>query len=1322
MEEKSAIELADNKQQQPSPKSIDLPAGLILVSSSNDGSQDEDHEEGEIPDEDGVEEEKENVRRTAGRVQHDLEDISSEEESNIRERLAELVAMNKELKMIAQINNYNFLSKSDGKDIYYNEHYQHARRRKVGKSSTATSKSSSRRQTVRRERLISSKRHSEKRKDRQSRQDRRNSHRRHKRRKCASPATTPMHRSTFMIETSESECELSYDREFLACSIDNGRKRRLHLNENALKRKLLLPLNGGKREKGRREAVKHNDVVPMVTIDSSASGHETSEPFVVDDDDDDEDEEELQLRLLALRTKPIVKEACLNEMFDVCQVPSPPPPPIISGDRQDESKNCPDNHFAPLERLGSEERELRMIALKSAYTKKHEARLRLKGFGKESERPYSPSDNLVLSPVDEIPPIYDELDNDLFSDGNGSAGEALRPIDDTDDNGNDMEISPADSPARWPIPNETTEDSQLPIDMELASSDPSSELPSESIVFASEPPTDRAKAQSPPMTPDSMGEAEADALRHFLLSKMRQKQKDTAFVETKAEVASEVSMELEQPVPLTDEMDKQSPLATLTNVLPNETSSSAAQNVKVTSPKAGNSNLITLVNRKMVRKRRKKSLSVTNGPGNNSIEIVGGLKNVTATTAAGDVKQPQSETSTIVPKLQVVRTQKLLNNQNKLINLNHTISPSPPLLSATAFAIVRTESPKELTNVETFVSRPVSRMVIQLGHSDSDSDVDFGSLSPTKTSDGVAIAAPPTPNSPAPGPAFEQQLDRFLRSVRSKTISNPLPTTDDAKQGLECSSLTASIDNSVASRQQMMAKKTQSIPADVMATVASSTAVKHLPKSAQMEYTRLIARMAQLERQKNARQRRLSSKNGQEAVVRNPTDTGTNVQQSHSEAMPVEKPAANASLETISQQPNTQSNSFDPSNKHPAIVQGPGKRKAAPLTEVTLESATEIQDPVLRKLHQIKSRLPSISEEGRSRLLLTTERHLVKHSDFFLRQLEQHNTMLVEVQQERQELFQLENRIELMREKLASLERIHDDRRKRSFESITNVQTSHRRIVADRKRSVELARVCVTIGRLVLGDAYQPPSASAEVHLQEQLRILVNETKQLKFIRKPTLEEFKSRILANRRTVLVADSVRVDSAPVVEPKPDDTQKTEHDPMQTPSMAEAQGTSFDLQALESQAHQLEPSTGTADQDEFANPERPGEEELPRSDTEVPAETEPMLIGHVEPTMNKSNTSHEAANEPNATPSECTGNDAQQDLTNRSEVVESMPGKPVHGSEDGFSEPLRFTEYKSPLVSLKQPGALNTTPNGILCPYELDGQCVDRDCKYDHLRQP
>ncbi|XP_052873221.1 uncharacterized protein LOC128278532 [Anopheles cruzii] len=1239
--EASATVLGDNKQQQPSPKSIDLPEGLILVSSSSDdGSQDEDHEEGEIPDEDGVEEEKENVRgRTSRRVQHDLEDISSEEESNIRERLAELVAMNKELKMIAHMNNYSFLSKADGKDIYYNQHNQHARRRKEGKSSTPTSKPSSRRQTVRRE------------------------------------------------QTSESECEFSYDREFLACSIDNGRKRRLHLNENALKRKLLLPLNGGKTEKSRREGVKHNDVVPMVTIDSSASDQGTPEPFVVDDDDDDGDEEELQLRLLALRTKPIVKEAW------------------------------------------SEERELRMIALKSAYTKKHEARLRLKGFGKESERPYSPSDNLVLSPVDEIPPIYDELDNGLFSDGNGSAGEALRPLEDTDDNGNDMEISPADSPARWPIPNETTEDSQLPIDMELASSDPSSELPSE--------------IQSPPMTPDSMGEAEADALRHFLLSKMRQKQKDTAFVETQAEVSSEVPMELEQPVPLADEMDKQSPLATLTNVLPDETSS--AQNVKSTSPKTGNSNLITLVNRKMVRKRRKKSLSVATGPGNTSIDIVGGPKNVTGTTATDDAKQPQSETSTVVPKPQVVRTQKLLNNQNKLINLNHTISPSPPLLSATAFAIVRTESPKEWTNVETFVSRPVSRMVIQLGNSDSDSEVDFGSPSPSKTSDGVAVAALPTRNAPAPGPAFEQQLDRFLRSVRSKTVSNPVPTTDDAKEGPECSGLNASTDNSEASRQQLMVKKMQSIPADVTATVATSAAVKHLPKSAQLEYTRLIARMAQLERQKNARQRRLSAKNGKEALVRAPTDNGTNVQQqSHSDAIPAEKPATNASSETITQQSNTQSDPVDRPNKQPAVVLSPGKRKAAPLIEGTVGSAAEIQDPVLRKLHQIKSRLPTISKEGRSRLLLTTERHLAKHSDFFLRQLEQHNTMLVEVQQERHEMFQLENRIELMREKLAALERAHDDRRKRSFESFTSVQTSHRRIVADRKRSVELARVCVTIGRLVLGDAYQPPSASAEAHLQEQLRILVNETKQLKFIRKPSLEEFKNRILATRRTVLVAES-------------------------TPPMAEAQGKSFGSQELESQAHQPEPSTGTINQDVFASPERPRDEELPQSDTEVPAETEPMRLSKA------------------CQGSRCMGvktgsvNRCALQSTNRRWCHSNSQGKsalpalwpvlhqkcsvalkhifisipsnsspafihnpfpcfvivifhcwwinvvPTHSiiSAPDFPCALFLSLFVSSSRSLflyMVLSAPNTTPNGILCPYELDGQCVDRDCKFDHLRQP
>ncbi|EDO63362.1 AGAP011659-PA, partial [Anopheles gambiae str. PEST] len=95
-------------------------------------------------------------------------------------------------------------------------------------------------------------------------------------------------------------------------------------------------------------------------------------------------------------------------------------------------------------------------------------------------------------------------------------------------------------------------------------------------------------------------------------------------------------------------------------------------------------NLITLVDQKQpVRKRRKKSLataSATDVP----------AAPVTPVSPSPTLSELPPKPAKAAPAL--VQTQKLVNNPNKLINLNRSAAPSPPM---------RTESPKELTTVDT---------------------------------------------------------------------------------------------------------------------------------------------------------------------------------------------------------------------------------------------------------------------------------------------------------------------------------------------------------------------------------------------------------------------------------------------------------------------------------------------------------------------------------------------------------------------------------------------------------------------------------------------
>uniref|UniRef100_A0A182YJB4 Uncharacterized protein n=1 Tax=Anopheles stephensi TaxID=30069 RepID=A0A182YJB4_ANOST len=929
----------DEKQQPPSPVSGDLPEGLVLVSSGSEGpDEDEDHEEGEIQDEDDEGQ------------QQELEDISSEEESTIRERMAALEAMDKKVGMMkrkfAKHSKYDYLDVEEvmnGKENYYyypqHQHPPH-RTHKPYKAST-TSKEDNRYADGKHTRSVATKRNAEKTKEKGSK---RSSHRsRHKRRRYASRSPAPAERHP---HSSDSEPEAAVDREYLklALGIGNGRSHRHSSTRNPLKKKLLLQTAKRKRksEFKKKPVVEESDESDAVVIE--------------DDADEEEEEEELQLRLLALSTKPIVREAGLGEIISEFQIPSPPPPPTIN-QAEDRVSDA----------VSAEEQELRLIALKTAVLKKHASRKKRREL--DNEQPYSPSDDIMLSPVREVPPVYD---NGVYSDGHDSVEmieddaddvQIVEPqyvqIDlvDSDDNGNDMEISPLGSPIERGAngPEDMEEDSQQPIDMELASSDSIGSAPSpaysgntieQRLLLAGTDSCDSAlfhrrgdlAPASPSVTPDSMEEAEAEALRHLLLTKMRQKQsKQQEVVDPPSKKVVEPK-EQEQMETVQNEDDRVVQCEEKEQELPARAEELEQETDAIHPTSNENTNLITILDRRTQRKRKKKSLS-------NSANVP--VEQPTATDATPAIQLP-SEIRRHQPQQQepakpasVVHTQKLVNNPNKLINLNRTAvsAPSPPLHLTT---VTRTESPKELATVDTFVSRPVAKLVIQLGHSDSDSEVDFSASSPEKKDDAADSGVGPVVPVVASGTTtttagrFEEQLDKFLKSVRSKSTTAPTTNQEDGAKEL---------------------------------AEHSGNAVRHLSKSAQMEYMRLVARMAQLERDKLARQ--------------NSAQAPSSTAKDNSVPKPDTQKVANSG--SVVEQKSAE----------PRPARSPGKRKqslsiaASQLTTATTATtaeaieeqlaATATQDPIERKLQQIRSSLPNLSEASRNRLLLTAEKQLEKH-------------------------------------------------------------------------------------------------------------------------------------------------------------------------------------------------------------------------------------------------------------------------------------------------------------------------------------------------------
>uniref|UniRef100_A0A182N2F6 Zf-C3H1 domain-containing protein n=1 Tax=Anopheles dirus TaxID=7168 RepID=A0A182N2F6_9DIPT len=1279
----------------------DLPEGLIFVSSGSEAQEeDEDHEEGEIQDEDDEVDLK----------QQDLEDISSEEESTIRERMAALEAMDKRVSMMKKLANRSskyadYLDEEDdivnGKEnLYY--YYQHAykhrsaphRSRKApayhppSKDNRHPGVTTKHQHTS--HRPVATKRHLKDGKS--SKKSSSSSHRRHKRRRHVSP-DSPSPTIERRPPSSDSEPEAVVDREYLkiACGIGNGKNQRsggLLGERNPLRKKLFQGTHKSRKSKMRSDqlvaapAVATTQEVINVIVDSSSNEVEE------EDEGEGEEEEELQLRLLALSTKPIVREAGLGELIpDAFQIPSPPPPPSITD--------------ALPEAVSAEEQELRLIALKTAVLKKHASRQKRREL--DNERPYSPSDDIVLSPVRELPPTYDD---GVYSDEQEGSVEFVDDDDvqivephyehidllDSEEeedeemevDGNDMEISPLGSPSERSAPGigqqELMEDdSQQPIDMELASSDRSSSGPSP--VYGGVVGGDSCDSalfhrrgdivpESPSETPDSMEEAEAEALRHLLLTKMRQKRNRMPQVETSGE-----------GVALKEEsvsMDKQYEDTQSEQCSPVPPEEQDEQQEVVMEEDATNE---TSLEQHPARKSRKKSLS------NN-------------TTSAEEISSNQLAID-IPPKTTLVHTQKLVNNPNKLINLNRTAAaPSPP--------VSRTESPKDPAMVDTFVSRPVPKLVIRLGQSDSDSDVDFGTPSPQKATSG---------DTPSPGVRFEEQLEMFLKTVRSKSTStgtNVGTSADDTKemdrstaQRVQDASDGKNLDS--AARQPQQAKSLAKKAPISSSAMATPTAVKHLSKSAQLEYMRLVERMAQLERDKLARQN--SAHTSATASSDKSAPRGANSQQQQQQD-------ASSGLSAVDQH-----------KTDPKFGKSPGRRKQSQSLDAAGEPAP-VLDPIEKKLQQIRTSIPNLSEASRNRLLHTAERHLEKHSESFVGELEQHNAIILEAQQARRELYHLESRIDLLREKLSLLERARERHRHRSLEKFTSLQVTRKKILSSRKRSGELERMCFQIGRAIRGETYQLPGSATSEEVHELLRILVAETQQLRGIRKPSLEQFKEEMIANhKRRLATWQETPMEAEPVQE---GDDEQQEQEVME--EGVEQEDHNREQEAPEEQsADTVNEEEDVHETVESVPKEMP--EEIPSTEGQPPEPSDQPAIDSIQPLVSPAldepvtGQSLEAGAPPSPVEEkevEQSGNDVAVPHQQENETITHAPPEPFR-HETAFSatgtdpdEPeFRIEKYTSPLTSLKQ-GAQNI-PTGILCPYELGGQCVDQDCKFEHFSQ-
>lgn len=283
------------------------------------------------------------------------------------------------------------------------------------------------------------------------------------------------------------------------------------------------------------------------------------------------------------------------------------------------------------------------------------------------------------------------------------------------------------------------------------------------------------------------------------------------------------------------------------------------------------------------------------------------------------------------------------------------------------------------------------------------------------------------------------------------------------------------------------------------------------------------------------------------------------------------------------------------------------------------------------------------------------------HSKRFREELQELIGTVENAQYERQKQYDLENKVAFLREKLTVLERALAVHKLRCTKIFPTLQESHTRVMASRKKSIELNNLCQAIGREVQGKSYSPPSGlRGEIH--QRLKVLTSETKQLKNMKKLTLEEFKKCLFEQRRRQY-EEQVQ-EEAPRIDPQPEPSPVVQEEP--------------------------------AVEQEPAGPEKAS----PQQEEVVIAKSEPAPVEPVEV-------------KPCARSAPASRSTSPLVVLDSDKTTVTQEAPAVLSSEPTWS---RFEKYSSPLTSLRSAPHI---PDGVICPYQMRGECVDKDCKFEHL---
>ncbi|XP_055854769.1 uncharacterized protein LOC129918320 isoform X2 [Episyrphus balteatus] len=534
---------------------------------------------------------------------------------------------------------------------------------------------------------------------------------------------------------------------------------------------------------------------------------------------------------------------------------------------------------------------------------------------------------------------------------------------------------------------------------------------------------------------------------------------------------------------------------------------------------------------------------------------------------------------------------------------------------------------------------------------------------------------------------FEAKLEQFLKTVRSKVSVSDNNTT---------------------------IKSTLFEGQEITSTNSTPVAVRHLPESSQQEYRRLINRMKMLERQKQAKNLQVQVK-ASDAGAGSESRSGLTDGDSKFLVRKVLVKNATAKpspivIQKSSSPGKTEQQNIQKPSTSPKSVKSPQKSNTSPVSQDTAKS--------------------------KENLLVLYENSYRKTGASIIASLDKSIQMVQVAKIAKMGKLKCEQRLKELRKEMEEVQKNLKTQQEKITKIYPEICNSHRAIESLKTRRTKINKAVTALGKSVIGPNYSMKNDQKSI-ISERSKKLAAE---IKFVNTMKISDIEAALATPKRTnlpenakTIVAPAQQNINKTIDEKHPAKSLQTQDPPQKDKESIEIQMPANSLQ------EQIPAHTSNMAPSSTLSPSSPTiENEVPACDSEsspeslnktVPEDIEedhmnitivPEILSNKDDDDKASSTTtngHEEALELEQSVVVVGGdndnkNNIEQapDQTNMDENIEEENGDLQVGS-------AKLHDYVSPLSHLRDERHIN--PNGVVCPYQLMGQCDDKDCKYMHL---